>query len=309
MYFLRSNEGQEQIKARTGGSSQPKLALTRLADVIIRTPDVLTQNEIASILLAYDDLIENNARRIKILEQTAQAIYTEWFVNFRFPDHEKVKVDADSIPAGWRVLKLRDCLKYYIGGGWGNEEKTDDFSFPAYVIRGTDISKIAVGNISECPLRFHKESNFINRRAEALDIIFEVSGGSKGQPVGRHHLITQELLNQFNKDVIFASFCKLVRVNQDIVSPYQVSLLFSDFYEKELIMKYQTQSTGISNFKFEQFIDDVDVVVPTSEVSSKFANTCAALFAEIARIGSINSNLRMQRDLLLPKLITGEIKV
>ena len=298
IYFLRSYKGQEQIKARTGGSSQPKLALTRLADVVIHTPSLFTQKEIADILTGYDDLIENNTHRIQILEQMAQAIYNEQFGN-----------SYSKNPEGWKILKLRECLKYYVGGGWGNETKSDDFSSPAYVIRGTDIPKIAAGNTSECPLRFHKDSNFESRRVEPLDIILEVSGGSKGQPVGRQYLITKELLDQFDEPVIFASFCKLVRVNQEIVSPLQITLLFSELYHSGRITKYQTQSTGITNFKFEQFIDDVDVVIPTKAISTKFVEICEPLFEEIQKIGAMSSNLIKQRDLLLPKLVTGEIRV
>ena len=75
-------------------------------------PDVTTQRKIASILSAYDDLIENNTRRIAILEAMAQAIYREWFVEFRFPGHEKVKlVDSPlgKIPEGWKASHLRHC--------------------------------------------------------------------------------------------------------------------------------------------------------------------------------------------------------
>lgn len=294
-YLLKSKV--EEIKNLASGATYKEINKTVFLGVQVIIPDLHTQKHIAGTLAIYDDLIENNDRRIQILEQMVQAIYTEWF------NHGK-KMSKD-----WKIIKLRDCLKYYVGGGWGNETISDGFPSPAYVIRGTDIPKIASGNISECPLRFHKKSNFSSRRAEALDIVFEVSGGSKGQPVGRQFLVTGGLLNQFDEPVIFASFCKLVRVNQEIVSPYQITLLFNDLYRSGKIMKYQTQSTGITNFKFEQFIDDVDVAVPTRTDSARFVEVCEPIFNEIQKIGAINNNLIKQRDLLLPKLVTGEIKI
>lgn len=294
-YLLKSKV--EEIKNLASGATYKEINKTVFSGVEATIPDLVTQKQIAGVLSVYDDLIENNTRRIKILEQMAQTIYSERF-NY-----------GDKMPKGWKILKLRDCLKYYVGGGWGNETKTDEFPSPAYVIRGTDIPKIVAGNISECPLRFHKKSNFESRRVESLDIVLEVSGGSKGQPVGRQYLITEELLNQFDEPVIFASFCKLVRINQEVVSPYQITLLFDELYKSGKIIKYQIQSTGISNFKFEQFIDDIDVVIPTKEFSAKFVDACKPIFSEVQKIGNINSNLKKQRDLLLPKLVTGEVKV
>lgn len=98
-----------------GGSAQPLLTQTILKDIDVEIPkDTTTQRKIASILYAYDDLIENNICRIKILEEMAQAIYREWFVNFRFPGYEKVKMvesELGLIPEGWEIKSVRDLVK------------------------------------------------------------------------------------------------------------------------------------------------------------------------------------------------------
>ena len=93
------------------GTTQDNLSLDKLLSFQILTPPLDSQKKIASILSAYDDLIENNLKRIKILEEMAQMIYREWFVNFRFPGHEKVKMvksELGMIPEGWEVKKLGD---------------------------------------------------------------------------------------------------------------------------------------------------------------------------------------------------------
>jgi type I restriction enzyme S subunit len=105
MYYLRSPIGQGAIKNRTGGTSQPKLALYRIADIDFLCPPLAIQRRIASILSAYDDLIENNRRRIQLLEQAARLLYKEWFVHLRFPGHEYVKI-KNGVPEGWRPATI-----------------------------------------------------------------------------------------------------------------------------------------------------------------------------------------------------------
>jgi type I restriction enzyme S subunit len=118
-YFL----GQESVIAwianQAVGATMPNLNTGILRSVSVRYPSIKAQARIASILSAYDDLIENNTRRIKILEQMAQMLYREWFVNFRFPGHEKFKVvetPYGKIPDGWRVLTLSELCSKVIDG-------------------------------------------------------------------------------------------------------------------------------------------------------------------------------------------------
>ncbi|MDI6707433.1 MAG: restriction endonuclease subunit S, partial [Bacillota bacterium] len=109
VYYLRSPQGQAEIFSKIVGTSQPKLALFRIKEIRVPKVHLPTQRKIAAILSGYDDLIENNTRRIKNLEEMAQLIYREWFVKFRFPGHEKVRmVDSElgPIPEGWEVKRL-----------------------------------------------------------------------------------------------------------------------------------------------------------------------------------------------------------
>ena len=187
-YFLK----QFDLSRFNSGAGVPTLNRNDLHNYEINIHDEIDQQKVSAILSAYDDLIENNSHRIKILEEMAQTIYIEWFVNFRFPGYENSKfVDSPlgKIPEGWEWKNLNDCIKYYIGGGWGNEQMVDAFNDRAFVIRGTDIPSLKVGDISNTVFRYHKNSNLSSRRLEINDIVFEVSGGSKGQPVGRSVLI------------------------------------------------------------------------------------------------------------------------
>ena len=299
------------FKNLISGSTVDRISLINFPNFEISIPSLPVQRKIASILSSYDNLIENNTKRIEILEKMAKLIYEEWFVKFKFPGHENAKMlpsDLGEIPEGWEVKKLREILSHYIGGGWGNEQKQEKFTVGSYVIRGTDIPHLKNGVIDNVPYRFHKDSNFKSRKIEPFDIIIEVSGGSKDQPVGRAVLITEELLQNFIDNVMCASFCKLLRLNS-LISPYYVDQILQLLYDTREINKYQTQSTGISNFKFEFFIDDLGILIPSSKVLNEFHNILDPIYKEICLLGSKNQNLRKTRDLLLPKLISGEIDV
>lgn len=169
------------------------------------------------------------------------------------------------------VIPVREVIARYIGGGWGSETRTEDFSEPAWVIRGTDFSSVQVGDMSTCPHRYHKPSNLISRRLQDGDLIVEVSGGSKDQPVGRALLVDAMTLGQFDGDVIPASFCKLVRPNRALVDPEYLIAFLRWLYASREIMQYQVQSTGISNFQFETFLDGQLMSLPSLPTQGKIA--------------------------------------
>ncbi len=311
-YLFNTANVREQIKASATGSTVRHTAPDRIYSVKIELPPLPTQRKIASVLSAYDDLIENNARRIEILEEMAQRIYEEWFVHFRFPGYEKVKmVDSElgPIPEGWQVKPVGELLSYHIGGGWGKEEKSDEYPVTAYVIRGTDIPAASRIAINSCPLRFHKKSNLASRQLRAEDVVFEVSGGSKGQPVGRSLLVREHLLRAFDEDVMCASFCKLLRVDREIMLPQLLFLHFLRIYDNGQIEKYQVQSTGITNFKFKFFLESELVLVPDADLQTRFDEVTVPLFRAVGVLGAKNTTLRHTRNLLLPKLISGEVSV
>ena len=123
-YYFASPAMVGHIRNRAIGSAVPGINLGILKSLPVVLPPLPTQRKIADILSAYDDLIENNNRRIKLLEEMAQRIYREWFVDFRYPGHEDVPlVDSElgSIPRGWVLGALWD-VSFHIGGGWVADE-------------------------------------------------------------------------------------------------------------------------------------------------------------------------------------------
>lgn len=297
------------IQNQAIGATMPNLNTKILRRVPVRYPtDYLHQKKITAVLSAYDDLIENNNKRIALLEKAAEEIYREWFVRLRFPGWETA-VFHKGIPEGWEIKPMRELVAYYIGGGWGKDESSLDFNDGAYVIRGTDLPSLQDGSFVRNVFRYHKSSNYKARMLQSGDIIFEVSGGSKDQLLGRSAMMTQELVDFYENRVICASFCKLIRIDRSIVSPVFMNYFFKLYYETGLVGIYQVQSTGISNYQFESFLSSQKVLIPTPNLIKNFDDQASSLLKEKYTLALSNNLLRQTRDLLLSRLISGKLPV
>ena len=296
-----------------GGAAIPQLTVPMIQKIKISLPHISIQQKIASILSTYDTLIENNTKRIRLLEQMAENLYKEWFVRFRFPGHENVemvKSKYGKVPSCFKIIKMQDAFEYYVGGGWGEEVYSADFTEEASVIRGADFPKVWQYDVSSCPRRFHKKSNYKARQLEDGDIVMEISGGTSEQPVGRSVLVTQDLIDRYKDGkVICASFCKLIRLKKEDVSPYYFYYWMKFLYDTRIIDRFQLQSTGIINFKFEPFLRKGDVMLPVKEVMNAFEKHVKAIHSEMNKLAQSNSILANQRDLLLPRLMSGKLEV
>lgn len=311
-YWIGSPQGKAELQKCMIGSSQSAFTIVLLKSITIELPPLHVQQRIAGILSAYDKLIENNQRRIKTLESMARALYREWFVHFRFPGNEsipRVSSRLGEVPQGWELKRLNEIICEHIGGGWGKDMPDKDYAEPAWVVRGTDIPEARYSQTAGIPYRFHTVSNLRSRRLNPGDIVFEVSGGSKGQPVGRALLITPELLVSLGGEVICASFCKRIQPDISGYGPELLYLSFLEGYESGEIEQYQVQSTGISNFKWMDYIANTYRCVPPENLRNTFRSHVGPIFTQIATLGSKIENLRRTRDLLLPRLLSGQIDV
>lgn len=310
-YYIKGNL--DYIKLFGTGATFPEISGAAMRKIKVQIPSLPTQQKIASILSAYDRLIENNTRRIRLLEQMAENLYKEWFVRFRFPEHEKVEMVKSKygrIPSNFNIIQMQDVFDYYVGGGWGEENMSNDFSEEASVIRGADFPKVCQYDISTCPRRFHKKSNYRSRQLEDGDIVMEISGGTSEQPVGRTILVTQSLIDRFdNGKVICASFCKLIRLRKNVISPFFFYYWMKFLYDTRIINRFQLQSTGIINFKFEPFLRKGDVMLPPTNVMNSFESHVVPIHKEMNKLAQQNQLLTRQRDLLLPRLMSGKLEV
>lgn len=307
-YYFASPAGAQYIRNRGIGGAVPGINLGILKALPIALPDLDTQDRIADVLSGYDDLIENNRRRMALLEESARLLYREWFVHLRFPGHEHTPI-LNGIPLGWQRQKIGEVLDFHIGGGWGQDDPIGSETEEAYVIRGTDIPDVESGDFDNVGLRFHDPRKLSSRLLASGDIVFEVSGGSASQAIGRTLLVTDELLKIFVPRVICASFCKLFRV-ADPLLPYFLVRFLRHIRESGELSVFQKQSaSALQNFQFQAFLEGQDILIPTSRLLHEFYEMESVVQGQRTNLATQNRNLKAARDLLLPRLMSGEITV
>lgn len=307
-YLLKDSSFYHWADAVAVGSAQRTVTLGQLRSKEVDLPDLETQRRIAGVLSAYDELIENNRKQIKLLEEAAQRLYKEWFVDLKFPGHETTPI-VDGLPEGWGKVSLRNYLVFHIGGGWGKESNESAYPIQAAVIRATDIEAIRNGNVKNVPVRWHSVSNFQKRKLEVGDIVFEVSGGSREAGVGRSLLVTEDVLGLFDGPVICASFCKRIHLADSFSSALLYWKIRNDL-KTGSIRKYEKSSAGnIINFLWEDFLDGYELIVPSNRLKELFGSAVGSYSKALGRCYRRISLAREARDRLLPKLMSGEIEV
>ena len=159
-YYLNAPEQRHKLLRNANGATVSHVNMPIIRNLPIDLPPIEEQKRVASMLASYDALIENNRKQIKLLEEAAQRLYKEWFIDLRFPGHEDAEIDPETgLPEGWTEITLREGLESEIGGGWGEEVHSAEFSEIAHVIRATDIDDVEMGILRNIPLRFHKPTN------------------------------------------------------------------------------------------------------------------------------------------------------
>ena len=297
-----------RFQSFTQGAAQDNLSQAKLLSIKFPVPELVAQKEIADILSAYDDLIENSQRRIGLLEEAARLLYREWFVHFRFPGHEHVKI-TDGLPEGWERSVPSRMITNHIGGGWGKDEPKGKEGEPAFVIRGTDIPRVESGDISSVGLRFHSATSLRSRVLVPYDVVFEVSGGSSSQPIARTLLLTEERLKLWNTDVICASFCKRFTFSTAADALYFIFHI-REHRDRGDVLVYQKESaSSLKNFNFDSFISSYEFSLPPIFLRKLFFESIDPIVRHQSVLAAQIQQLAQARDLLLPRLMNGKIAV
>ena len=307
-YLFRTRQFKNSMTGTAVGANIQNLSQSRLGNCEVKVPNIETQHRIATILSRYDSLIENYQKQIKLLEEAAQRLYKEWFVDLHFPGHENTKI-VDGVPEGWEKKKLGSIIDYEIGGGWGDETKVTPDYVTAYVIRGTDMNNLENGSLQGIPLRYHQFNNFNARQLQEYDIVFEVSGGSKTEGVAKTFLILDQFLSQLDYPVICASFCKLIRLKDKKNACYVYDTL-KEWRSSGITSQYDKRSaSSIVNYRWKDFLSQQEIFVPSENVLSQYTNLSKKNHIMRSELASQIRILTEARDRLLPKLMSGEIAV
>jgi len=286
-YFFRQPTTIQEIKNRASSSGVPHINLRVLKDFEIPLPSLEVQHTIASILSTYDDLIENNLRRIKLLEESARLLYKEWFVRLRFPGYEHTRI-KNGIPEGWEKSKLGTLA--LING------VTLPSSFEGW-IKYIDISSVTPASINQTTEYDFKDAPSRARRAvNHGDIIW-----SCVRPNRRSHAIIWKPVENLVVSTGFA-----------VLSPTIVptSFLYHATTRDEFVGHLENRARGAAYpAVVAKDFEEADVVVPTGNLLSIFDDTVHPMIDQAHNLKIQNDKLRQARDILLPKLMNGEVEV
>ena len=242
------------------------------------------------------------------LEQQAQALFKSWFVDFEpFKDGEFVDSELGMIPKGWKVGTLSELSSKMISGDWGKETLIDNYTRQVFCIRGADIPDIKVGNRGKMPIRFILEKNYNNKALTPDDLVVEISGGSPTQSTGRICQISSELISYYDNSIICTNFCKAISP----IKGYSafVYYLWNMLYDQGVMFLYENGTTGIKNLDISGLLDKHLVIIPTQEIATAYSNTIKKLTDKILLNSIESANLSQLRDTLLPRLMSGELKI
>lgn len=294
-YFF-SDDWRKTIATKTViGSTVDRIPLLEFPDFLVSLPSLPAQRKIASILSAYDDLIENNTRRIAILEAMAQAIYREWFVEFRFPGHEKIKLldsPLGKIPEDWQRKPLREVAQLRLGKMLDAKKNKGDL-----------MPYLANINVrwGQCDLQNLREMRFEADEREAYGLKYGDIVMCEGGEPGRCAIWTEQVPNMMLQKAIHR-----IRSGQEVGFRY----LYHNLRHKGQGGHLESLFTGatIKHLPREK-LDIVPVEVPPKSLTDFFSQMVEPMAHQVEVLNKRNANLRKTRDFLLPKLISGDLEV
>ncbi len=303
-FYFFSNEWRSVISQNTlTGSTVDRIPLTQFPDFPIMIPPLYEQDKIAAILSAYNDLIENNLRRIKILEEMAQNLYREWFVNFRFPGHEKshfVDSPLGRIPEGWEISKLGEQLVALESGKRPKGGIQD--------IKG-GIPSVGAENINGIGKHNYQNEKYVTEeffesikkgKVEDRDIGLYKDGAYIGKST------------YFRDGFPHKVFCVNEHVFLMRSSGISITQNWLYLWLQELSTISAIRATNANAAQpgiNQKGIKGLSILVPPVSIIKKFDFIVEPYLALIIRLAKKNNALRQTRDLLLPKLISGEVDV
>ncbi len=278
------------VVSQVGGAAQPNANAKILSSFRLPIPDRSTQSRIVEILSAYDDLIENNRRRIQLLEQAVRLLYKEWFVHLRFPGHEHTQI-IDGVPEGWKKGVVSDF--YDTASGGTPSRKTPEFY--GGTIRWVKTQELEDGFLFDT--EEHITENAIKKSAAKLFPANTVLIAMYGATIGQVGVIVESsTCNQA---------CCAVMPKAEGTS-YEHAFLF--FLNNKEGLRNLGQGAAQKNIS-QQVIRAYEMVLPDKLVLNMFRINAGPFLRQIRTLQSMNQKLAKARDLLLPKLMNGEMAV
>ena len=291
-YYLFLYLNYLDLSGYDSGASIPSMTIKGYNKIKVILPSLDKQNDIANLIKKYDLLIENNNKRIKILDQMAEELYKEWFVRFRYPNCEKYKI-RNGIPEYWNVVKIGDVCEV-VGGGTPSTKIDEYWDGDIPWITPADLAK------HEIPRVFKGERNI-------TDLAINKSGAkllkkntiilSSRAPIGYVAISSTEMCTNQG--------CKNLECDDNLINYYYLFMWLKN--NKDLLNSYGSGATFLE--LSIKSLSKIKLLLPSIELQNRFGDYFEKIDAEITNLALQNENLIKQRDLLLPRLMSGKLEV
>ena len=287
-YYYYFKSPQSPIKSIVSQCAQSGIRGSDLGELSVDFPVLEIQNRIANILSNYDNLIENNQKQIKLLEEAAQRLYKEWFVDLRFPGYENTPI-TDGIPQGWEINEVKSVVSLLSGYAFKSGDFVEGGKYKIVTIKNVQVGSFDgenVNTIAEIPSKM--PSHCILNDG---DILLSLTGN-----VGRVCLVNGEdyLLNQ--------------RVAK-LGSKYP-TYAYCLFRNKDMFDIMNNLANGAAQQNLSPIrTENVRILIPSDGLIQKFEDVVSPMISKMLELNKSNSNLKQARDRLLPKLMSGELEV
>jgi type I restriction enzyme S subunit len=328
-HLLTSSETQEVMKqiADSRSGTFPQITFESISHLEFYIPSLQEQQLISDALDLFEHKINLNLKTNETLEAMAKALFKSWFVDFDpvrakaegchtglpaeisdlFPDSFEDS-ELGEIPSGWGTTCLDELTSFVIGGDWGKDAWSESEQSKVLCLRGADIPSLQAFALGKPPTRFLKESSCEKRTLVDGDIVLEISGGSTDQSTGRPVVISSELIERAGTRLTCSNFCRLIRFDDLRWSSYIYYFLLS-LYQSGEMFQYETGTTGIKNFGYKYFAGGRFFPKPPTALLDLFHCQIKSNHSSCHQRGKESDLLSKTRDTLLPKLISGEIRI
>ena len=282
----------------SGGAAQPIINKSTFSAVKVRAPDKRTQDRIADILSAYDDLIENNRRRIALLEEAARLLYREWFVHFRFPGHELVKIIA-GLPEGWERRPVSRLADIFRGKSYRSSELVDSDGQPFVNLKCVD----RFGGFRVSGLKWFRGNHKEHHLTVTGDVLIAVTD------MTRNAMIVAQAARvpmTVGDNAIYSMDLVKAIPRTDVEPEWLYGMLrFSQF---SAVVREEATGATVLHLK-PSHIENREAVVPPPGLRGLFSEKFGAILQQVDNLEIQNANCAKARDLLLPRLMNGETAV
>lgn len=281
VFYLLKNNLNKIKGADTGTSSgRENVGKSVFENIEVEVPDLATQKKIGKVLSSYDDLIENNLERIKLLEESAELIYKEWFINLRFPGYEKCNI-VNGIPDEWSYENLGSLINIIKGKKPKDitTRKTED-RIPYLLVETLERKSMNYTNDTKVPVSDRNELLMIMDGSRSGNIYRSI-GGAIGSTLSLFKIVSSNISNEY-------------------------LYYFIKYRENEI--KQNNTGSAIPHAN-KSYINSMDILIANKIVLNKFTNIVKTIHDQIDNLYIQNEKLKEARDILTPRLISGEIQV